>query len=88
MILRMMPCLDSEEMAGARRRELDIRRDDAKELGQSAVSAAKNGGGEPPGAQASTSFPWSTTGIAPLGRGGARNSEADWPVETGNVYGL
>jgi uncharacterized protein (TIGR02452 family) len=39
----MMPCLDSEEMAGARRRELDIRRDDAKELGQSAVSAAKNG---------------------------------------------
>jgi hypothetical protein len=39
----MTPCLDSEEMGGARRRELDIRRDDAKELGQSAVSAAKNG---------------------------------------------
>lgn len=42
MILRMMPCLDSEEMAGARRRELDIRLDVAKELGQSDVSAADN----------------------------------------------
>lgn len=37
------PCLDSEEMATARRLELDIERDVAAELGQSAVAAARAG---------------------------------------------
>jgi hypothetical protein len=41
--LRILPCLNSSEMASARRRELDIPRDVAAELGRSAVEAAKNG---------------------------------------------
>ena len=41
--LRILPCLNSSEMASARCRELDIPRDVAAELGRSAVEAAKNG---------------------------------------------
>jgi uncharacterized protein (TIGR02452 family) len=39
----LVPCLDSAELAAARRRELDIRRDLAAELGQSAVEIARTG---------------------------------------------
>lgn len=41
--LVLLPCLDSETMAAARRRELDIPRDVAAELGRSAVEAATRG---------------------------------------------
>jgi len=41
--LRLLPCLDSSEMAAERKRELDIPRHQAKELGQTAVEAAKCG---------------------------------------------
>lgn len=41
--LQIVPCLDSEELATARRLELDIRRDVAAELGMSAVEIARNG---------------------------------------------
>lgn len=43
MMLRVLPCLDSDEMGAARQRELDIRRDAARALGQSAVEAAQRG---------------------------------------------
>lgn len=42
-VLGMLPCLDSPEMAYARRRELDISRDIAAALGRSAVEASING---------------------------------------------
>jgi uncharacterized protein (TIGR02452 family) len=42
-ILRVLPCLDSDEMGAARRSELDIRRDAARSLGLSAVEAAQKG---------------------------------------------
>lgn len=41
--LHSLPCLDSEEMAEARRRELDIPRNFAAALGRSAMEAAENG---------------------------------------------
>ncbi|HXE80840.1 MAG TPA: TIGR02452 family protein [Vicinamibacterales bacterium] len=41
--LLVLPCLDSDEMAASRRRELDIPRDVAAELGRSAVKAAEDG---------------------------------------------
>lgn len=41
--LTRLPCLDSDEMASARRRELDISPDVAADLGMSAWEAAKNG---------------------------------------------
>jgi uncharacterized protein (TIGR02452 family) len=41
--LRILPCLDSEEMAASRRSELDIPRGVAAALGQSAVDAARTG---------------------------------------------
>ena len=41
--IHILPCLDSEELAEARRRELDIRRDVATELGRSAVEIARTG---------------------------------------------
>src|SRR5262245_54324925 len=41
--LFIVPCLDSAEMAAARRRELDISRDVAAALGRSAVEAAVSG---------------------------------------------
>ena len=41
--LHILPCLDSAPMATARRLELDIPRDVAAALGQSAVMAARNG---------------------------------------------
>jgi len=41
--LELLPCLDSEAMALARRRELDIRRDVAASRGLSAVAAGKEG---------------------------------------------
>lgn len=41
--LHLLPCRDSAEMAAARRRELDIRREVAAELGRSAVEAAHQG---------------------------------------------
>jgi uncharacterized protein (TIGR02452 family) len=41
--LHLFPCLDSAEMAAARRRELDISRDIAAVLGRSAVEAAASG---------------------------------------------
>jgi uncharacterized protein (TIGR02452 family) len=41
--LKVMPCLDSDEMAGVRRRELDIPRHAAAALGRSAVEAAIQG---------------------------------------------
>ena len=41
--LRILPCLDSDELARTRRRELDLARDFAAELGRSAVFAAQNG---------------------------------------------
>ena len=39
----ILPCMDSNEMAEARRRELDIPRNVAATLGRSAVEAAENG---------------------------------------------
>ena len=41
--LRILPCLDSEKLALARREKLDIRRELATELGRSAVEVARNG---------------------------------------------
>lgn len=41
--LHLLPCLDSEQMAESRRRELDIPRDVAAALGWSAVTAAREG---------------------------------------------
>jgi uncharacterized protein (TIGR02452 family) len=41
--LRILPYLDSEEMAETRRRELDISRDFARALGRSAVVASTQG---------------------------------------------
>jgi uncharacterized protein (TIGR02452 family) len=41
--LRILPCLDSEQLAATRRQELDIRRDAATALGRSAVEAARAG---------------------------------------------
>ena len=42
-MIQILPSLDSIEMAEARRRELDIPREIAAELGRSAVEAAQNG---------------------------------------------
>lgn len=42
-VLTLLPCLDSPELAEARRQELDISRRTAAELGKSAVAAATNG---------------------------------------------
>ncbi len=41
--LRVLPCLDSDEMAASRRQELDIPRKVAADLGQSAVKAVQDG---------------------------------------------
>jgi hypothetical protein len=41
--LRILPCLDSEQMAAARRQELDIPSDVAAALGRSALTASRNG---------------------------------------------
>ena len=41
--LHILPCLDSEHMAAARRQELNIPRDAAAALGRSAVEAARTG---------------------------------------------
>ncbi|PAY16354.1 TIGR02452 family protein [Rhodopirellula sp. SM50] len=41
--LHLLPCLDSDEMADARRRELDISRDFARDLGRSAVEISESG---------------------------------------------
>lgn len=41
--LHLLPCLDSAQMAASRRHELDIPRDFAVALGQSAVDAAREG---------------------------------------------
>jgi uncharacterized protein (TIGR02452 family) len=41
--LHLLPCLDSEQMASSRRQELNIPRDVAAALGQSAVEAARKG---------------------------------------------
>ena len=41
--LRMLPCLDSPDLAASRRRELDIPRRTAAALGRSAVDAAQEG---------------------------------------------
>ncbi len=43
MTFRILPCLDSDEMAAARKRELDVDRNDARALGQSAVVAGRTG---------------------------------------------
>jgi uncharacterized protein (TIGR02452 family) len=42
-MLKMLPCLDSDEMASSRRQELDIPRSVAATLGRSAVDAAAEG---------------------------------------------
>ncbi|NCO59601.1 MAG: TIGR02452 family protein [Deltaproteobacteria bacterium CG23_combo_of_CG06-09_8_20_14_all_51_20] len=42
-MLKLLPCLDSVEMAESRRKELDIPRSTAEELGRSAVEACFNG---------------------------------------------
>ncbi|MBX3420075.1 MAG: TIGR02452 family protein [Pirellulaceae bacterium] len=42
-MLKMLPCLDSDEMATSRRQELDIPRNVAAALGRSAVEAAAKG---------------------------------------------
>jgi uncharacterized protein (TIGR02452 family) len=42
-MLKLLPCLDSEELAAARRRELDLPRQAAAALGRSAVEAAVRG---------------------------------------------
>jgi uncharacterized protein (TIGR02452 family) len=41
--LQILPCLDSEQMAASRRKELNIPRDVAAALGRSAVEAAREG---------------------------------------------
>ena len=41
--MKVLPCLDSVEMAACRRRELDVPRDVAAGLGRSAVKAAREG---------------------------------------------
>ena len=41
--LRILPCLDSDELAAARRQELGLPRETAADLGRSAVDAACNG---------------------------------------------
>jgi hypothetical protein len=41
--LYILPCLDSEQMAASRRRELNIPRDVAAALGRSAVEAGREG---------------------------------------------
>lgn len=41
--LRVLPCIDSDEMAETRRRELDLPRQTAADLGRSAVEAARQG---------------------------------------------
>jgi len=41
--LYIWPCLDSEQMASSRRQELNIHRDVAVALGQSAVEATREG---------------------------------------------
>ncbi|QEG41603.1 hypothetical protein UC8_36280 [Roseimaritima ulvae] len=40
--LMLLPCLDSEEMAASRRRDLGISQEAATVLGKSAVAAARN----------------------------------------------
>ena len=45
-MLKLLPCLDSEELAESRKRELNIPRDVAADLGRSAVEAAASGSGE------------------------------------------
>ena len=42
-MLKILPCLDSVEMATSRQRELDVHRDVATALGQSAVEASERG---------------------------------------------
>lgn len=42
-MLKLLPCLDSAEIAAARQRELDVPRDVAAALGRSAVEAAERG---------------------------------------------
>ena len=42
-MLKLLPCLDSDEMADSRRRDLDIPRSIARALGESAVAAATAG---------------------------------------------
>lgn len=42
-VLRVLPCLDSREMAAERRRELDLPRERAAALGRTAVVAAREG---------------------------------------------
>ena len=42
-MLTILPCLDSDEMAECRRRELNLPRETAVALGRSAVDAARNG---------------------------------------------
>lgn len=42
-VIRILPCSDSEELAAKRRRELDIRRDVAADLGSSAMEIAQRG---------------------------------------------
>jgi len=41
--LRILPYLDSDELAAVRRQELDLPREAAADLGRSAVEAARNG---------------------------------------------
>ena len=41
--LHLLPCLDSDEMGNARRRELDISREFAQDLGRSAVEISESG---------------------------------------------
>jgi len=42
-MLKILPCLDSDEMAASRRQELDIPRNVAAALGRSAVEAVAQG---------------------------------------------
>ena len=42
-MLRILPCLDTDEIAESRRRELDLRPSVAAALGLSAVEAAEKG---------------------------------------------
>ena len=42
-MFKILPCIDSVEMAASRRQELDIPRNVAAELGRSAVEAAVEG---------------------------------------------
>ncbi|MBP7263696.1 MAG: TIGR02452 family protein [Spirochaetia bacterium] len=41
--LKYLPCLDSEELAAARKRDLDLDRRQAQDLGQSAVAVSRDG---------------------------------------------